>query len=166
MGLITNMFPQIAQNVKPACKRMVQNTAKAVRDEAQAGAPVDTGTLQRSIYATGAGLTSGYGGINPEAKLTSDSKGFSSRRRIKNFIKRRERQREVQQLLFDEVAPPPDETTAYVVVGATYGIYVEMGTWKMAAQPYFYPAIDAGNEAFAIAAASFEGDLAAGVSTI
>lgn len=29
-----------------------------------------------------------------------------------------------------------------VVVGVEYGIYNEMGTWKMPARPYFYPAVE------------------------
>lgn len=35
-----------------------------------------------------------------------------------------------------------------VTVGASYGIYVEMGTVKMAAQPFFYPTIDRVTPAF------------------
>jgi HK97 gp10 family phage protein len=33
-------------------------------------------------------------------------------------------------------------STLRIEVGADYGIYVEMGTWKMAAQPFFYPIVD------------------------
>lgn len=33
--------------------------------------------------------------------------------------------------------------TAEVWVEADYGVYVEMGTYKMAAQPFFLPAIEA-----------------------
>lgn len=35
-----------------------------------------------------------------------------------------------------------DELTALVSVGAEYGIYVEMGTTRMPAQPYFLPAFE------------------------
>lgn len=36
-----------------------------------------------------------------------------------------------------------EELLSVVNVGADYGIYVEMGTYKMAAQPYIGPAVDA-----------------------
>lgn len=35
-----------------------------------------------------------------------------------------------------------DDLSWQVVVGAEYGIYVEMGTYKMAAQPYLEPAVE------------------------
>src|SRR6266700_5356466 len=41
-----------------------------------------------------------------------------------------------------------DDFTGTVTVGAYYGIYVEMGTRFMAAQPYFYPAVDEGRSRF------------------
>lgn len=44
---------------------------------------------------------------------------------------------------FPLIKQPPNQYEAYVAVGANYGIYVELGTVKMAAQPYFYPAVDA-----------------------
>lgn len=37
----------------------------------------------------------------------------------------------------------PDELTGVVSVGAEYGIYVEMGTVRTAAQPYLLPAAEA-----------------------
>jgi HK97 gp10 family phage protein len=43
------------------------------------------------------------------------------------------------------VAEMIDEFSGTVTVGAYYGIYVEMGTRFMAAQPYFYPAVDEGS---------------------
>jgi HK97 gp10 family phage protein len=42
-----------------------------------------------------------------------------------------------------EIAGPSSETEAYVAVGAEYGVYVELGTSRQSAQPYFYPAIEA-----------------------
>ena len=50
--------------------------------------------------------------------------------------------------LLPEVDQPSDDTTAYVAVGAEYGIYVEMGTSKMGAQPYLIPAAEAVRPAF------------------
>ncbi len=42
-----------------------------------------------------------------------------------------------------EVSESPDEITATVGPSADYGIYVEFGTRKMAAQPYMRPAFEA-----------------------
>lgn len=53
--------------------------------------------------------------------------------------------------LLPEVDKPPDDQTAYVAVGAEYGIYVELGTSKMAAQPYLLPAADFVRPAFIMA---------------
>lgn len=41
-----------------------------------------------------------------------------------------------------------DVYEAQVTVGAEYGMYVELGTRYMSAQPYFYPAVDMGSIAF------------------
>jgi HK97 gp10 family phage protein len=49
-----------------------------------------------------------------------------------------------------------DEFTGNVTVGAYYGIYVEMGTRFMAAQPYFYPAVEEGRSRFEAALAAME----------
>jgi HK97 gp10 family phage protein len=40
------------------------------------------------------------------------------------------------------VDAPPDDYTAYVGVGAYYGVYVNYGTRYMAARPFWEPAID------------------------
>jgi HK97 gp10 family phage protein len=37
--------------------------------------------------------------------------------------------------------PAPDENTVIVAVGATYGVYLEYGTSRMPAQPFFLPSI-------------------------
>jgi hypothetical protein len=50
----------------------------------------------------------------------------------------------------EALAPPgdsyllPEAQPDIVGVAANYGIYVELGTRFMAAQPYFYPAVEAG----------------------
>ncbi len=55
-----------------------------------------------------------------------------------------------------EVAQPTDDKTAYVVVGAQYGIFPELGTRFMAARPYFYPGIDATRPDFEAAMAQIK----------
>jgi HK97 gp10 family phage protein len=58
-----------------------------------------------------------------------------------------------------EVETPENDQTAYVAVGAEYGIYVEMGTRFAPAQPYFYPAVDAVKPGFDAALSAIEGKL-------
>jgi HK97 gp10 family phage protein len=42
----------------------------------------------------------------------------------------------------------PEHNAAYIAVGARYGIFVEYGTSRMGAQPFFTPAIEAEREPF------------------
>ncbi len=42
---------------------------------------------------------------------------------------------------FPLIKQPPNQYTAYVAVGANYGIFVEMGTVNMPAQPFFDQAV-------------------------
>ena len=66
--------------------------------------------------------------------------------------------------LLPEIDKPADDLTAFVAVGANYGAYVEYGTSKMAAQPYFHPAFDAVEPVFEAALAKLQGLIAAEVA--
>jgi len=48
---------------------------------------------------------------------------------------------------FPEVAAP-EHNAAIIAVGATYGIFLEYGTHKMAAQPYLTPAAEEASASF------------------
>src|SRR5437660_8599207 len=138
-GTSFNHFPLIASRIIPACKRVVRTTAKDIRDMATINAPRDTGWLESGMYAaTDQGVQ--YSG----AKFTGT--GY--------------------QLQSKEMFPPElpsDELEAIAGVGATYGIYVEMGTRFMPAQPYFYPAVAWSNAHF-MQSLDFDGLLASGVT--
>ena len=110
-----NHFPQIAAALKPACQKAVTNTTLSLKDGVQANAPVLTGFMRDSTYAVTPDGTSTYGQATPP---TDDV------------------------YLLPEVKPDND-MTGIVGVAANYGIYQEMGTRFMAAQPYFYPAVEA-----------------------
>jgi len=110
-----NHWPIIAEGLHDACKGAVAKTAQFITDTYVATAPVDTGFMVSSAY-TVTSENSTYG-------ATSAPPGDS--------------------YLLPEVDAPPDDFTAYAAVGANYAIYVEMGTYKMAAQPAFIPAVDA-----------------------
>ena len=109
-----NHFPQVAEALHKALSQVVRKTALDLQASAASKAPVDTGFLRSSIYTvTSTDSTYGQAGSPP---------GDSS--------------------LLPEVAKPEDDLTAYVAVGANYGVYVELGTRFMPAQPYFYPAVE------------------------
>ena len=58
--------------------------------------------------------------------------------------------------LLPEVDQPSDDRTAYVAVGAEYGIYLEFGTSHMSAQPYLIPAAETVQPAFIAAMTELE----------
>jgi HK97 gp10 family phage protein len=108
-----NHFPAIADALYQDLKKAVKETAEGIQTDARSLVPVDTGFLFDSIYVA-AFDSSDYG-----------SGGFGGE----------------HQELFPEVETPPDEFTAYVAVGATYGEFVEYGTIHMAPEPFFTPAV-------------------------
>ena len=55
-----------------------------------------------------------------------------------------------------QVPGPENDTTAYVAVGASYSLYVEMGTVHSPDQPFFYPAVEATRGPFEAALATIE----------
>ena len=68
-------------------------------------------------------------------------------------------------VLLPEIDKPTDDQTAFVAVGANYAAYVEYGTSKMAAQPFFHPAFDAVQPVFEQALAKLQGLIAAEVAS-
>ncbi len=126
-GASFNHFPQIAARIKPAVQQIVKQTAQQVQGAAKSNAPYATGFLQSSIYVSD-WEGSDYGQTGPPP---GDS------------------------YLLPEVQPDND-TTAIVGVAANYGIYQEMGTRFMGAQPYFYPAVDEGQGFFDAELSTFE----------
>lgn len=122
-----NHFSPLADKFARAISQAVRKTAFVIQSSAASSAPVDTGFLKNSIYVVTSDDSS-YGSGGSSGKKDS--------------------------YLLPEVAKAENKYTAYVAVGANYGIYQEFGTRFMPAQPYFYPAIDA-------AAAPFEQVIAA-----
>jgi HK97 gp10 family phage protein len=122
-----NHFPAIIDAFKPAVGQVVRKTALDIQARAASKAAVDTGFLRSSIYTvtTSESTNKGTG--------ERASKARSTRRRVKKAN---------QPSAFPEIAPPPDDQTAYVVVGATYGVYVNYGTRHMAPRPFWEPAIE------------------------
>lgn len=110
-----NHFPNIAAGLETVLGQAVRKTAFDLQASAAQAAPVDTGFLRNSIYVTtSTDSTYGQGG--------SAGKGDS--------------------YLLPPVETPDKPTTAYVGVGANYGVFLEEGTRFQPAQPYFYPAVE------------------------
>jgi hypothetical protein len=118
-----NHFPQTAVAMERELKKAVKEVAKSMAADAAVFAPVDTGFLEASIYYSTA---------------TGSSYGKGHARGTRSVAKA------LYQELFPEVKPD-DDLQAVMAVGATYGMYVELGTRYMGAQPYFYPAVAKGN---------------------
>jgi len=95
-----------------------------VEEQAKVKAPIDFGFLRNSIYTVTA-RGSGYGRAAAEAKAAN-----------------------TKARMLPEVAPP-GRLEAIVAVGADYGIYQEMGTRFMRAQPFMRPAVENNRERIA-----------------
>lgn len=126
-----NHFPEIAAKFGPALSQSVRKIALDVQAQAAAACPVDTGFLRASIYT----VTQGSSDYGQAGTPPGDS------------------------YLMPEVATPGDAYTAYVAVGANYGVYQELGTRFQPAQPYFYPAVETGLASLEAVMAKFESQL-------
>lgn len=133
--LTDDRLKNIADEVRSKASALVRRTAFAVEREAKVNAPVDTGFLRNSIY-TVTDRGSSYDRTWYRATRALAKRHAGERRSSKTKEWRR-----VMGLMLDEVDTPGD-LTAIVAVGAEYGIHVEYGTDRAAAQPYLSPAVD------------------------
>lgn len=108
-----NFLPQIAEMLGGIPDKLVTEAATQIMQQAKENCPVDTGSLQSTIYVK-TNSTSTYG------------QGFEAPIGDSYFL--------------EEIEQPPSGT-AYVAVADNYGIYVEMGTRFMGAEPYLIPAL-------------------------
>jgi HK97 gp10 family phage protein len=141
-----NKFSQIADAIGPFLSLVVRKTAFDIQAGYQANAPVDTGFMKNSCYV-----------------VTSDSSNYGSEADPKVKITKKGTPYKDPPHLLPPVDAPEDDFTAYVAVAANYAIYVEMGTRYMAAQPAFFPAVDAVTPSFE-AALSALGDYLEGIA--
>ena len=140
--VVYNRIPELSEAIHKAIGRAVRKAAFDIQAEAQRNVPVRTGFLKSSIYV-----------------VTKDTSTYG-----KALNKAFKGGHDVTRLL-DEVEKPEDDETAYVAVGAEYGVYVEYGTCNMSAQPYLTPAFDAVKPAFLEALSRLEEKLV-GVSLL
>lgn len=125
-----NHFNQIADALPGVISQVVRKTAFEIQAGAASRAPVDTGFLRNSIYVR-----------------TVDESTYGAEPTKKDSY------------LLEQVEQPEDAQTAYIGVGANYGIYVEMGTRFTPARPYFIPAVEAARLGFEEAIAGIEAKL-------
>jgi HK97 gp10 family phage protein len=108
-----NHIPQAIDKMKELARQITAKAAFDVEAAAKQLAAVDTGFMRSAIY-TETSDGSGYGqGITGNGRLEPELNGNTE-----------------------------DGQVAWVVAGAEYSIYVEMGTAHMAAQPFMAPAAD------------------------
>jgi HK97 gp10 family phage protein len=127
-----NHFDEIAGKLDDALSKVVTKTALTIQRAAAKNAPVDTGFLRNSIYTVTASEST-YVKRSASAKRKKKKKKGSASSGAE---------------MLPAVAAPSDKNTAFVAVGANYGAFVELGTARTPAQPYFYPAIDNAKPAF------------------
>lgn len=114
-----NRLPLFAEQLPLLADRFVRKAAFDIQANAQANAPVDTGFLKASIYTVAEG-GSGYEAARAAAEA-------------------RNAERAVDQVALPSVGI--GQAAAMVVVGASYGLYVEMGSVHMAPRPFLAPAV-------------------------
>ena len=112
-----NHFAEMAQQVDVAVGKLVRRAAFGIERSAKKRAPVKTGFMRNSIYTR-----------------TQDMSGYTKASAAAGRRNKAEKP-------LPEV-PPPAHNEAYVAVGAEYAIFLEFGTHKMPAKPFFYPAVE------------------------
>jgi HK97 gp10 family phage protein len=133
LGESFNHLPEVIAALDKALARATADVSVNIQNAASSAAPVETGFLSESIYVVNTdGSTYGSGGGE------NGNGGY----------------------LLPEVEKP-DATGAVVAVGANYGCFVELGTRKMAPEPYFFQAAENVDEsALEGFAATIEGSVA------
>jgi HK97 gp10 family phage protein len=114
--LDTAELDRIMKNLSINRDQMVRKIAFEVQDAAKQLAPVDTSALQNSIYTVTA-EADGYGAASGEAKSANGN-------------------------ALTAPHPAPKTGAAHVGPCVDYAEYVELGTSRMAAQPFLVPAVE------------------------
>ena len=111
--LDTKRLDQIAANLDKNTQQAIKAIAFRVETYAKQLAPIETSALENSIYT-----------------VTLRHDGFSE---ASSKAKQKNPKANIVRL------PNPPEKTAFVGPSVEYGIYQELGTYKMAAHPYLVP---------------------------
>lgn len=126
-----NKIPQTIMALNTVVSRLVRKAAFAIQGSAMESAPVDTGFLKNSIYVELHNRSTYGQGVSGSGEM------------------------------LPEIPAAEDALTAYVAVGASYGVFVEWGTVHSPAQPYLTPAVELETPLFLLAMQHLEEDIGA-----
>jgi len=112
--VVYNILPEVAERMLETLDQIIKKSAFDIQASAQSQAPVDTGFLKNSIY------------VETEKESTYGDAGGP-------MVEGQELLPEVER---------PKKHQAVIAVGASYGLYVEMGSVHGPAQPYLTPAVE------------------------
>lgn len=115
-----NKFETAGPAVRNKLGRIVKKACLDIEANAKDNAPVDTGALKASIYSV-------VDGADGAAEAEAEARAANSKI---NFVT-------------PDGDVIVDRLHGMVVVGADYGPYVEYGTTRAGAQPFFTPAVEA-----------------------
>lgn len=133
--LDTRGLDRFVRNLDASILGAVVATANAIRDEAKALAPVDTEALRESIHVVTA-ESSDY-----DSAMSAARSRFDAAKQAGQTPKGRSLGEKSTFQGWDQEVRPSVPNEAWVVVGMQYGVYVEFGTGRMAAQPFLLPAV-------------------------
>lgn len=127
--VVYDLFPEMPDALRRAAGKAVARTADMIAGLASANAPELTGFMKSTIYTvTSTKSTYGQG-------VTQGAQGS---------------------YLLPEVEKPTNVLTAFVGVAANYSAYVNYGTIKAAAQPFFDQAVETARPLFQVQMESLE----------
>ena len=147
MATTYNHFPQAAEAFHEALTQTVKKAAFDIQAHAAKNAPVETGFLRNSIYVTAA-----WGSTYAEdlERVTAPPSGLTKSGKPRKLSAKKQAVKDKMQtdLLPEIAADPYNDHEAWIGVGASYGIYLEMGTRHMAPKPYLAPAVESVRDTF------------------
>ena len=121
----TKVLDRLLKQMPGSVSKNIRIVAFALEGRAKLKAPVDTGALRASIYT----------------RTRKSGGGFSSSM-IKGFAKITKKHANVGTREVTELPAPQGDEIAIVGPTVDYGIYVELGTRRMAARPFLGPATE------------------------
>lgn len=133
------LLDKIIREMPDRADKAVRRVAFRVEARAKKNAPVKTGALRSSIYTStrGTGMLSLAGIVKRVGKKSTAGS-------------------------FEPLPIPTKAATAYVGPSVEYGIFVELGTSRMAAQPFLTPAVEGVQQSLAGEFASLFGESSMG----
>lgn len=111
-----DLLERVANNVEPAIEKALLEAAKYIQQQARIHVPVDTGATRASIYIS-------------TQKYSDYAEASAQASALRPFL-----------TVFPEVKST-QSGMAVVAVGTDYSPFLEFGTSRMAARPFFYSAV-------------------------